>query len=322
MNGPGLRDLAPEHALRRLELTVTRRLDGLLQGDHLGLLPGPGSEPAEGREYVAGDDVRTMDWNLTARMTAPHVRDRVADRELETWVLVDATASMDFGTGRLEKRDLAVFAVAAVGFLTARTGNRLGAQIVHDTGVQRVPARAGRAHLLALLGTLLSAPRGAGGHGDAPLDAPFGAAAELLGRTAAKGRGLAVVVSDFLEPVEAWQRPLRLLGARHQLLAVEVVDPRELTLPDVGMLTLVDPETGRRREVPTAGRRLRERYAAAAAGQRREIAAGLRRAGAAHLRLRTDGDWVRDLVRHVLAQRRVAAAGAARPPAAAPGGAP
>lgn len=309
-NGPALRDLAPEHALRRLELAITRRLDGLLQGDHLGLLPGPGSEPAEGREYIPGDDVRAMDWNLTARMTTPHVRDRVADRELETRVLVDATASMDFGTGRLEKRDLAVFAVAAVGFLTERTGNRLGAQIVHDTGMRRVPARAGRPHLFGLLTTLLSLPRSEGGRSGASPghDASLGAAAELLHRTGGARRGLAVVVSDFLEPVETWQRPLRLLAARHQLLAVEVVDPRELTLPDVGMLTLVDPETGRRREVPTAGRRLRERYAAAAEQQRREIAAGLRRAGAAHLRLRTDGDWVRDLVQHVMAQRRVAAA--------------
>lgn len=320
MSEPRLRDLAPEHALRRLELTVTRRLDGLLQGDHLGLLPGPGSEPAEGREYVAGDDVRTMDWNLTARMAAPHVRDRVADRELETWVLVDATASMDFGTGRLEKRDLAVFAVAAVGFLTERTGNRLGAQIVRDGGIRRVAARTGRPHLLGLLGTLLSEPRTAPEprtKGERP-DASLGAAADLLHRTGGKRRGLAVVVSDFLEPVESWERPLRLLGARHQLLAVEVVDPRELTLPDVGMLTVVDPETGRRRDVPTAGRRLRERYAAAAARQRAEIAAGLRRAGAARLRLRTDGDWMRDLVQHVLAQRRTAAAAAPPPP---PGGA-
>ncbi|MGP4022533.1 DUF58 domain-containing protein [Actinomadura sp. 3N407] len=327
MNEPSLRELAPEQALRRLELLVTRRLDGLLQGDHLGLLPGPGSEPAEGREYVAGDDVRAMDWNLTARMTAPHVRDRVADRELETWVVVDATASMDFGTGRLEKRDLAVFAVAAVGFLTERTGNRLGAQIVHDDGVRRVPARTGRPHLLGLLGTLLSAPRGAGGHGRASL----GTAADLLHRTGARRRGVAVVVSDFLEQAETWERPLRLLGARHQLLAVEVVDPRELTLPDVGMLTLVDPETGRRREVATAGRRLRERYADAAVRQREEIAAGLRRAGAAHLRLRTDGDWMRDLVQHVLAQRRTAAAapgpvrppppGSVRPSPSSPGGA-
>ncbi|HEY8482551.1 MAG TPA: DUF58 domain-containing protein [Spirillospora sp.] len=307
MNEPSLRDLAPEQALRRLELTITRRLDGLLQGDHLGLLPGPGSEPAEGREYIAGDDVRTMDWNLTARMTVPHVRDRVADRELETWVLVDATASMDFGTGRLEKRDLAVFAVAAVGFLTERTGNRLGALIVHEDGTGHVPARTGRPHLLGLLRTLLSAPRATVRGGRGAGDARFGAAAGLLHRTAGTRRGLAVAVSDFLEPVESWGRPLRLLGTRHQLLAAEVVDPRELTLPDVGMLTLVDPETGRRREIPTARRRLRERYAAAAAAQRREIAAGLRRAGAAHLRLRTDGDWVRDLVRHVLAQRRLAA---------------
>lgn len=317
MNGPGLRDLAPEHALRRLELTVTRRLDGLLQGDHLGLLPGPGWEPAEGREYVAGDDVRAMDWNLTARMTTPHVRDRVADRELETWALVDATGSMDFGTGRLEKRDLAVFAVAAAGFLTERTGNRLGARILRDDGTRHVPARTGRAHLLALLGTLLAEPRGAAGRAGPSL----GAGAELLRRTGPQRRGLIVVVSDFLEPVSGWERPLRLLGARHQLLAVEVVDPRELTLPDVGMLTLVDPETGRRREVPTASRRLRERYADAAARQRAEIAAGLRRAGAAHLRLRTDGDWVRDLVRHVLAQRRVALAAPAPPPPPAGGAA-
>ncbi|SFN57741.1 MULTISPECIES: DUF58 domain-containing protein [Actinomadura] len=317
MNGPGLRDLAPEQALRRLELTVTRRLDGLLQGDHLGLLPGPGWEPAEGREYVAGDDVRAMDWNLTARMTTPHVRDRVADRELETWVLVDATASMDFGTGQLEKRDLAVFAVAAAGFLTERTGNRLGARIVRDGGTRHVPARTGRAHLLALLGTLLAEPRGATGRAAPSL----GAGADLLRRTGPRRRGLIVVVSDFLEGVREWERPLRLLGARHQLLAVEVVDPRELTLPDVGMLTLVDPETGRRREVPTASRRLRERYAGAAARQREEIAAGLRRAGAAHLRLRTDGDWVRDLVRHVLAQRRVALAAPAPPPPPAGGAA-
>lgn len=183
--------------------------------------------------------------------------------------------------------------------------------------MRRVPARAGRPHLLGLLTTLLSLPRSEGGRSDASpgIDASLGAAAELLHRTGGARRGLAVVVSDFLEPVETWQRPLRLLAARHQLLAVEVVDPRELTLPDVGMLTLVDPETGRRREVPTAGRRLRERYAAAAERQRREIAAGLRRAGAAHLRLRTDGDWIRDLVQYVMAQRRMAAAAPAVPAA-------
>ncbi|MFC5754835.1 DUF58 domain-containing protein [Actinomadura rugatobispora] len=300
-----LRDLAPEQALRRLELVITRRLDGLLQGDHLGLLPGPGTEAAEGREYLPGDDVRTMDWNLTARTTVPHVRDRIADRELETWALVDATASMDFGTGRLEKRDLAVFAVAAVAFLTERTGNRIGAQIVHGDGLRHVPARSGRPHLLALLRTLLAAPRSRPGGEEGPT---LGAAAELMLRTASRRRGLVVVVSDFLEPVESWQRRLRLLAHRHQLLAVEVVDPRELTLPDVGLLAVVDPETGRRREISTANPRLRRRYAEAAAEQRAEIGAALRRAGAAHLRLRTDGDWMRDVVEHVLSRRRAATA--------------
>ncbi|RSN68381.1 DUF58 domain-containing protein [Actinomadura sp. WAC 06369] len=314
MTAPRLRGLAPEQALRRLEIVIVRRLDGLLQGDHLGLVPGPGSEPAEGRAYAPGDDVRAMDWSLTARTAAPHVRDRVADRELETWALVDATASMDFGTGRVEKRDLAVAAVAAVGFLTDRAGNRIGAQVVGGAGARLVPPRTGRPHLLALLRALLDAPR-------TPQDAPdgryLGAGADLLRRTAGTRRGLAVVVSDFLEPPESWERPLRLLAVHHQVLAVEVVDPRELTLPDVGVLTVVDPESGRRRDVPTASRRLRERYAAAALEQRAAVAAGLRRAGAAHLRLRTDGDWVRDIARHVLAQRRLAAAA----PGPVPGGA-
>src|SRR5918992_4677821 len=135
--GPGmsvLRELAPEQALRWLELTIVRRLDVLLQGDYLGLLPGPGTELAESREYQAGDDVRRMDWNLTARTTVPHVRDLIADRELETWALVDCSASLRFGTALCEKRDLAVASVAAVSFLTARTGNRMGAVIVWPGG--------------------------------------------------------------------------------------------------------------------------------------------------------------------------------------------
>jgi uncharacterized protein (DUF58 family) len=305
-----LRHVAPEAVLRRLELVVTRRLDGLLQGDHLGLLPGPGSELAEAREYhPAEDDVRRMDWNVTARTTVPHVRDPVADHELESWVLVDTTASMDFGTAGREKRDLAVATVATVGFLTARAGNRIGALIYGDGGVQPIPARTGRAHLLTLLQTLLARPR-AGTASDA---VALGDAVEVMHRTMRR-RGLAVVVSDFLDGLEehrdpGWERPLRRLAARQQVLAVEVLDPRELELPDVGLLTVVDPETGRTREVPTASRRLRQRYAAAAARQRLAVAAALRRSGAVHLQLRTDRDWVRDVVRHVLVQRRVARAG-------------
>ncbi|MBB5084236.1 DUF58 domain-containing protein [Nonomuraea endophytica] len=294
-----------EPALRRLELTITRRLDGLLQGDHLGLLPGPGSELAEARPYQAGDDVRRIDWNVTARTAEPHVRDVVADRELELWVLLDASASMDFGTAAMEKRDLALAATAAIGFLTQRTGNRIGAHLLHGSGLRTLPARTGRPHLMALLQEIFTMPRARPGTKVAAL----GTAAQRMGRTVVR-RGLVVVVSDFLDPPETWEPELRRLAVRHQVLAVEVLDPRELALPDVGLLTLMDPETGRRREYATASARLRRRYAEAAAAQRAGIETALRRARAAHLRLRTDGDWVRDLVEHVLRQRRLARLGA------------
>ena len=315
MNGAAtINELAPERRLRRLELTITRRLDGLLQGQYLGLLPGPGSEPAGSREYRAGEDeVRRMDWSVTARTTVPHVRQLEADRELSTWALVDATPSMDFGTAELEKRELAVAAVAAVGFLTTGAGNRLGAHVLGGDGVRRYPARTGRTHLIGMLRTLLAVPRGL----PAAQPVALGDAVEGLHRAASR-HGLVVVVSDFLDGlpdgdgVPAWEKPLRRLAARHQVLAIEVGDPRELELPDVGLITLVDPESGRRREVSTGSRRLRERYAAAAAAQRLVVGGALRRSGAAHLRLSTDRDWVADIVRHVLARRRQA--GAAHPP--------
>jgi len=311
---PTVRQLAPEHRLRRLELAVTRRLDGLLQGQHLGLLPGPGSEFAGSREYRPGEDeVRWMDWAVTARTTVPHVREVDADRELTTWVLVDGTPSMDFGTAEVEKRELAVAAVAAVGFLTAGSGNRLGAHVLRRDGVRRMPARQGRDHLLALLRDLLAAPRDEPGE---PAGEDLAAAMDGLHR-AALHRGLVVVVSDFLDAGDEdtappWERALARLAARHQVLVVEVADPRELELPDVGLITLVDPETGVRREVSTGNRKLRERYAAAAHAQRDAVRAVLRRTGVTHLPLRTDRDWVADIVRHVLAQRRLAAAAAPR----------
>lgn len=150
--------LAPERTLRRLELQVTRRLDGLLNGEHLGLLPGPGTELAEARLYQPGeDDVRHMDWAVTARTTTPHVRDLIADHELEAWALVDLTPSMDFGTGTMTKRDLAVAALAAVGFLTIRLGDRAGAYLLHTDGMRRWPARTGKAALYALLQAALDA---------------------------------------------------------------------------------------------------------------------------------------------------------------------
>ncbi|WP_184188750.1 DUF58 domain-containing protein [Micromonospora parathelypteridis] len=326
---PGLAELAPDQRLRRLELTVTRRLNGLLHGQYRGLLPGPGSEPAGSREYRPGEDeVRRMDWAVTARTAVPHVRQVDADRELTTWLLVDGSASMEFGTAELDKRELAVAAVAAVGFLTAGVGNRLGAQVLRADGVRRFPARSGRTHLLALLRALLAAPRPGATDGGPGLGPAAGAWAEPPDLTdgldalhrIANRRGLVVVVSDFLDGLPddpgqsaPWERTLRRLAARHQVLAIEVTDPRELELPDVGLITLVDPETGRRREVSTSDRRLRERYAEAASAQREQVRQSLRRSGAAHLALRTDRDWSADIVRHVHAQRRLAAAPAGRP---------
>jgi uncharacterized protein (DUF58 family) len=309
---PRLGQLAPEQALRRLDLTINRRLDGLLQGDYQGLIPGPGSDPAEARVYAVGDDVRRIDWNVTARTTQPHVRDLIADRELETWLLVDLTPSMEFGTAQYEKRDLAIAAAATIGFLAARGGNRIGCRALLPTGTRLVPARPGRQHLLALLRMLLGTRR--------PPDVAYRSGREAVSTpieladavtslaTAQRRRGLAVVISDFLG-VEVgtpmWEGPVRRLAARQQVLAIEVVDPRELTLPDVGILTLVDPETGRRREVRTS-RSVRERYAAGALAQRRATRDALRRAGAGHLRLSTDGDWVRDVAHYVLQHRRLA----------------
>ncbi|MEV0156454.1 DUF58 domain-containing protein [Micromonospora sp. NPDC050686] len=318
--------LTPNQRLRRLELTVTRRLDGLLHGQHHGLLPGPGSEAAGSREYRPGEDeVRRMDWAVTARTTVPHVREVDADRELTTWLLVDASPSMEFGTAELDKRELAVAAVAAVGFLTAGTGNRLGAQVLGPAGLRRFPARGGRTHLLGLLRALLDAPRTGGPAADQPAGAAgpppgFVDALAAVQRVATR-RGLVVLVSDFLDELPddpaapaPWEPALRRLAARHQVLAVEVTDPREWELPDVGLITLTDPETGRRREVWTGDPGLRERYAAAATAQRDQVRRLLRRCGAGHLALRTDRDWTADIVRHVHAQRRLATApaGAAR----------
>ncbi|RCG20123.1 DUF58 domain-containing protein [Sphaerisporangium album] len=307
---PGEAGRDPEHALRRLELTVVRRLDGLLHGQHQGLLPGAGSELGDSRVYVPGeDDVRRMDWAVTARTTVPHVRDLVADRELETWALADLSPSMDFGTAAMEKRDLVIAAVGALGFLSSRVGDRFGAHVLHDGHVHRLPPRTGRAAMYALLQTLMDAPRGA--PSDLPLT-PLAEAVESLGRAHRK-RGLRVVVSDFLELGEGgdvaterpWELPLRRLAARHQVLAVEVLDPRELELPDVGLVVLTDPETGRTREVHLTAK-IRHAYAEAARAHREATRRALRRCGAGHLVLRTDRDWVYDIVQYVLRYRRTA----------------
>ncbi|MFC5994468.1 DUF58 domain-containing protein [Pseudonocardia hispaniensis] len=291
-----MRDGRLEAALRNLELSVRRRLDGLLQGNHLGLVPGPGSEPGEARIYQPGDDVRRMDWAVTARTTAPHVRETIADRELETWVAIDLSPSLEFGTAACQKRDLAVAALAALAHLTRGGGNRIGAVVATGERTVRIPARGGLAHARGVIRRVAETPSAPDGtRGD------LVAAIEQL-RRPPRRRGLAVVISDFLgEPT--WERPLRALSARHELLAVEVIDPRELELPDVGTVVLADPETGEQREVVTSPLLCRE-FGAAAAAHRDRVARALRRCGAAQLTLRTDSDWIADIVRFALARKR------------------
>jgi uncharacterized protein (DUF58 family) len=274
---------------------VSHKLDGLLHGEYQGLVPGHGSELGETRLYQAGDDVRRIDWNVTARLQDPHVRDTIADRELETWVVADLGASMDFGTAWCEKRDLAVSAAAAVGFLTNRTGNRFGLITLQPSGIDVVPAKGGRTHLMSTLHRLTTTPRAQEGEVDL---------SEALARTAAiaRRRGLCVVVSDFLGDPQRWVPALRRVTTRHETIAVEVLDPRELELPDVGVLALVDPATGRTSDVRTS-KKLRDRYASAAAQQRATIEQGIRQAGADHLILRTDQDWLLDIVRFVASRR-------------------
>jgi uncharacterized protein (DUF58 family) len=304
-------------ALSKLQLIITRRLDGLLQGDYLGLLPGPGSEPGESREYRPGDDVRRMDWPVTARTTVPHVRQTIADRELETWLAVDLSASLDFGTATCLKRDLAIAAAAAVGHLTVRGGNRIGA-VVATGGEQgrgatggeqggvlvRMPARPGRKDAQGLLRAIARIP-------STPGRADLGVLIDSLNRPPRR-RGMAAVISDFLVPPERWARPLRKLAVRHDVLAIEVLDPRELELTDVGVLALADAETGMVHEIQTSDPKLRRRYASAAAAQRSAIADAIRMAGASHLRLRTDSDWLLDIVKFVAAARHARTRGTTR----------
>ncbi|MBO0849141.1 MAG: DUF58 domain-containing protein [Pseudonocardia sp.] len=300
---PNLRDGRLEVTLRALELSVRRRLDGLLQGNHIGLVPGPGSEPGEARPYQPGDDVRRMDWAVTARTTEPHIRQTEADRELETWVVVDLSASLDFGTASCEKRDLAVAATAAIAHLTMGGGNRIGALVATGERTVRIPARGGLMYARGLIRRVAQTPRAPEGtRGD------LAAAIEQL-RRPPRRRGLAVVVSDFLGGGAApgseleWERPLRALSVRHDLLAVEVLDPRDLELPEIGTVVLADPETGRQREVDTTPLLCRE-FAAAAAEHRERVAAALRRCGAGHLTLRTDRDWIADIVRFAVTRKR------------------
>jgi uncharacterized protein (DUF58 family) len=281
--GPGP---LPADALRALQIEVGRRLQGLLAGDYRSSQYGEGVELAQVRPYVPGDDVRKIEWNVTARMGEPHVRVNLAERVLVSWLLLDTSPSMQFGTGERRKADVADGVAIAVGHIATRRGNRLGIVTFGDANPTTLPPHQGRVGLLGLLETLQREPE----------QAQVGATSlgQAISRTAAiaRQRGVVVIVSDFRGPLD-WRRPLVQLMSRHEVLAVEIRDPREQELPDVGDLWLVDPETGRQVRVDTGSRALRERFATAAAEERSGVARVLSALTVPHAVLSTSGDWLR-----------------------------
>src|SRR5919198_24084 len=281
--GPGP---MPEALLRALELSIGRRVEGLLAGDYRSVLHGQGSEFALVRPYVPGDDVRRMDWNVTARTNEPHVRVDLAERVLVTWLVLDVSASMEFGTADRRKADVAEGVAIAVGHLATRRGNRLGVLTFGDGEPEALPPRQGR---MGLIGLLTALKRDPPEHeaGATSLEAAIARTATL-----ARQRSLVVLVSDFRGPAD-WRRPLLELASRHDVLAVEIRDPREQELPNVGPLWVVDPETCRQLRVDTRSSRLRARFAEAAAADRARLAELLVSVGGRHVVLSTEGDWLR-----------------------------
>ena len=284
--GPGP---IPRSLLHALDVTIGRRVEGLLAGDYRSTVNGVGTELSQVRPYVPGDDVRRIDWNVTARTGETHVRVHLAERVLVTWLVLDASPSMGFGTGDRRKADVAEGVAVAIGHVATRRGNRLGIVTYGDEEPHFSPARPGRSGLLGLLASLREeepvatvAPVGS---------TSLGEALTRAGALAAQ-RALVVVVGDFRGPRD-WRLPLLALAARHEVLAVEIRDRREQELPALGELTVVDPETGRQLRVDTANPALRSHFAAAAAADRHEVELELRSAGVRHVVLGTQGDWLR-----------------------------
>jgi uncharacterized protein (DUF58 family) len=287
--GPGP---VPDALLRTLWPVVRRRVEGLAAGEHGSTLLGEGTELAQIKPYEPGDDVRRIDPNATARTGEPHVRKLVAEKALTTWVALDVSPSMAFGTADRRKADVAEGVVTVLARLATRGGGRVGLLAFGGRRPLTIPPRAGRAGALALVEAARRDPEDEEVSPTSVGDALSGLA-RLLRR-----RGLVAVVSDFRGPMD-WRRPLTGLAGRHEVLAVEVRDPRENELPDVGDLLVEDPETGRQLRVDTGSRRLRERFAQAAAAERRKVAGEIARSGAGHVVLSTRGDWLRELARYL-----------------------
>jgi uncharacterized protein (DUF58 family) len=286
-----------QQLLQRLEWTVLRRLDGLLQGDFRTLMRGTGMDLADLREYQHHDDVRHIDWNVTARLQQPHVRVFTEDREMSAWFLLDLSPSVDFGSGELRKRQVSAEFVAVLARLLTRHGNRVGAML-YGAGVDTVlPARGGRQHVLQLLNALQNRPA-TDGAVSTRLHELLQSAAHTL-----KRRSTVFVVSDFIsEP--GWEKPLGQLAQRHEVVAVRLLDPMELALPDLGMIMFRDAETGEQVLVDTHDKGFRQRFARIAAEREAALRQSLGRAGVDTLELSTDSDLVDALMRFTDMRKR------------------
>jgi uncharacterized protein (DUF58 family) len=290
---------APERILQRLEWQVIRRLDGLFQGDYRTLFYGNGVDFADVREYQPGDDVRYIDWNVTARMNAPYVRQYVEDREITAWFLLDLSPSVDFGTVLIEraKRTVLIDFVTTLARLLTRHGNRVGAMFYGGRVDRTIPARGGRNHVLRLIDDLLKHPR--------MTAAPFTDLTPLLetGQRAIKRRSLVFIISDFIS-APGWERPLNTLNRRHEVVAVRLFDPREVELPDIGPMLMEDAETGEQLYVDTHDRKFRRRFEEAARLRSGTLNEAFARSGVDAVSLSTDDDLVRAIARMAALRRR------------------
>ena len=282
--------------LQRLEWTVLKRLDGALQGDYRTLLRGHGIDLADLREYQYHDDVRHIDWNVTARLQIPHVRQFTEDRELCAWFLLDLSPSVDFGA-RQRKRSVSEAFVAVMASLVLRHGNRAGAVLYGNAVESVLPAKSGRRHILHLMQRIRARP----------MAQPAGGTrlADLIerARPTMRQRACVFVVSDFISE-DGWEAPLARLAERHDVVAVRLFDPLEMSMPDLGLVLLQDSETGEQVFVDTGQRGFRERFAEAAARREAALRAALAHAGVDTLELSTEGDLGDALLRFVDARRQ------------------
>ncbi len=285
-----------ENLVQRLEWTVIRRLDGLLHGDYQTLFRGFGLDLADLREYQYHDDVRYIDWNVTARLMTPYIRVYNEDREVTAWFLMDLSPSVDFGS-HTKKRSVSTAFVTVLARLLTRHGNRVGALFYGDSVDTVIPARNGRRHVLHILHRLLSRPERASA---APTDLRdfLQTAFRVMQR-----RSLVFVVSDFISK-PGWAEPLAHLAQRHEIVAVRLYDPVEMELPDLGLLVMRDAETGEQLFVDTHDRRFRKRFAAVAERREQELRSAFRQAGVDVLELSTHDDLVDAILRFADLRKR------------------